>query len=90
MKNADISKIRKAMEKALDSKRYEHTLGVAYTAASLAMRYDVCINDAIVASLLHDCAKCISDEKKISICEKNNLTLTQAEQKKELMKTRIA
>lgn len=75
----DISKIRRAMEKELDSKRYEHTLGVAYTAAALAMRYDVDVDAAIVAGLLHDCAKCLSDEKKLSICEKHNLTITQVE-----------
>ena len=39
MKEPDLKKIRKAMEKELDPKRYEHTLGVAYTAASLAMCY---------------------------------------------------
>ena len=31
MKEPDLKKIRKAMEKELDPKRYEHTLGVAYT-----------------------------------------------------------
>lgn len=81
MKNTDINKIRKAMEKALDSKRYEHTLGVAYTASSLAMRYDVDINSAIIAGLLHDCAKCLSDEKKISICEKHNVCISDVERK---------
>lgn len=29
MKEPDLKKIRKAMEKELDPKRYEHTLGVA-------------------------------------------------------------
>lgn len=81
MKNTDITKIRKAMEKNLDSKRYEHTLGVAYTAASLAMRYDVDVNMAIIAGLLHDCAKCLSDEKKITICEKHDITITEVERK---------
>ena len=41
MKTADLKKIRKSMEKELDAKRYEHTLGVAYTAAALAMCNDV-------------------------------------------------
>ncbi len=77
----DIAKIRKAMEKELDAKRYEHTLGVAYTAASMAMCYDVDVNCAIVAGLLHDCAKCISHEKKISICEKRKLHITETERK---------
>lgn len=81
MKNTDISKIRKAMEKELDGKRYEHTLGVAYTAAALAMRYDVDVDSAIIAGLLHDCAKCLSDDKKISICEKHNLNISEVERK---------
>ena len=53
------------MEKELDSKRFEHTLGVEYTAACLAMRYGEDISDARLAGLLHDCAKCLSDEKKL-------------------------
>ena len=41
MKSADIKRIRKKMEKTLDPKRFEHTLGVTYTAAALAMCYQV-------------------------------------------------
>lgn len=81
MKNTDITKIRKSMEKSLDSKRFEHTLGVAYTAASLAMCHDVDTEAALMAGLLHDCAKCLSNEKKISICEKHNLKMTEVERK---------
>ncbi len=79
MKIADIKKIRKNMEKSLDCKRFEHTLGVAYTAAALAMCYDVDVNKAQTAGLLHDCAKCISNEKKIQICEKHNIMINEVE-----------
>lgn len=79
MKQPDLSKIRKALEKTLDNKRYEHTLGVAYTAASMAMRYGTDMNTAFLAGLLHDCAKNLSDDKKISICEKNNIPITEIE-----------
>lgn len=81
MKPADIKKIRKKMEKALDQRRFEHTLGVAYTAAALAMCYQVDIYKAQMAGLLHDCAKCLSDEKKLSICEKHNIKITEIEQR---------
>lgn len=81
MKNVDINNIRESMKKILDNKRYEHTLGVAYTAASLAMRYDYNMQDAMIAGLLHDCAKCLSDKKRLSICEKNNIPITKAEEK---------
>ena len=77
----DISKIRKAMEKSLDAKRFEHTLGVAYTAASLAMCNHVDAEAAIVAGLLHDCAKCLSNEKRLSICEKKNVFVSEVERK---------
>lgn len=81
MKAANIKKIRKSMEKTLDQKRFEHTLGVAYTASSLAMCYDVDLTKAQVAGLLHDCAKCLSDDKKISICKKNRIEISNVERR---------
>ncbi len=81
MKESDIRKIRQSMEKKLDAKRYEHTLGVAYTAAALAMRHGADVNNALLAGMLHDCAKCLSNEKRISICEKYNIAISEAEQK---------
>ena len=79
MKTADLKKISKSMEKELDAKRYEHTLGVAYTAAALAMCNDVDPVKAETAGLLHDCAKCFSDDKKISVCRKNNMEINSVE-----------
>ena len=79
MKTADLKKIRKSMEKELDAKRYEHTLGVAYTAAALAMCNDVDPVKAETAGLLHVCAKCFSDGKKISVCRKNNMEINSVE-----------
>lgn len=80
MKN-DLKKIRKEMEKMLDPKRYEHTLGVEYTAAALAMRYGADIKNAQLAGLLHDCAKCMSDEKRLKICEKHNISVNEVERR---------
>ncbi len=81
MKTADLKKIRKAMEKTQDAKRYEHTLGVTYTAAALAMRYDESIKNAEMAGLLHDCAKCLSDQKRLSICAKHNISINDVERR---------
>lgn len=81
MKEPDIRKIRREMEKKLDAKRYEHTLGVAYTASALAMRHGADCNNALLAGMLHDCAKCLSNEKRLSICEKYNIAINEAEQK---------
>ncbi|MBP5198483.1 MAG: bis(5'-nucleosyl)-tetraphosphatase (symmetrical) YqeK, partial [Lachnospiraceae bacterium] len=79
MKTAEFIKIRESLEKELDVKRYEHTLGVSFTAASMAMRYGVDIKSAQLAGLLHDCAKCISSKQKLSICKKNNIPISDIE-----------
>ncbi len=79
-KSSEIDKIQEDMAEELDDKRFWHTLGVAHIAAALAMRYDVDINTAYVTGLLHDCAKCISDKKKLSICKKNQIPVSETEQ----------
>lgn len=71
---------KKNLQKKLDTNRYEHTIGVAYTAAALAMRYGEDIEKAKMAGLLHDNAKCLSDEKRIQICKKYNIHMTPVEQ----------
>lgn len=71
--------LRKQMEKIQDEKRYEHTLGVAFTAASLAMRYGTDVHQAQIAGLLHDCAKCMTNEERLTICKKNKLEVTPVE-----------
>ena len=81
MKETNLKKIRNAMEKLQDAKRFEHTLGVEYTAAALAMRYGEDIRNARTAGLLHDCAKCLSDKKRLSICRKNKIPMTELEKK---------
>lgn len=82
MKVSDINKLRKAMEKELESKRYEHTLSVAYTAANLAMVYGEEVDKALTAGMLHDCAKCMSHSKQVAVCEKNHMPLSEAEAEK--------
>lgn len=77
----NIPKMKKTLKKYLDAGRFEHTEGVMYTAAALAMRYGEDIEKAQVAGLLHDCAKCMPDAKKVKICQKNGIPMTEAEQK---------
>lgn len=81
MKDYDIKKYTKRLRKVLDDDRFEHTLGVSYTCAALAMRYEYDIKKAQVAGLLHDCAKCIPDEKKLQLCIKHNIQMTDVERK---------
>lgn len=79
MKSFDMEKAKKKIEKDLDARRFEHTLGVAYTAAALAMRHQEDITKAQTAGLLHDCAKCMSNEKKLEICRKYHIEVTEIE-----------
>ena len=57
MNRKDTAELRRKLEKNLSADRFQHTLGVAYTAAALAMRYQASVEDAELAGLLHDCAK---------------------------------
>lgn len=81
MSQLKIDKMKKKVQNHLDKVRYEHTLGVMYTAGALAMRYQVDLEKALVAGLLHDCAKCLSTEKKLKLCEKYHLTVSESERK---------
>lgn len=49
--------MKEELGKRLQQKRYEHSLGVADTAAALAGRFGVDVEKARVAGLLHDCAR---------------------------------
>ena len=75
-----MKKIKKYLKNHLTKDRYHHTLGVASTAVAMAMRYNPdpsnsnFIKRAELAGLLHDCAKCMDNDKKLRICEKNNLS----------------
>lgn len=77
----DLKKIKKKLKNELDESRYEHTIGVMDTAACLAMRYGADLTQALVAGLLHDCAKCIPNDKKLKLCKKNGIEVTPFEEK---------
>ena len=73
--------MKKDLKKILSSKRYEHTLGVEYTSACLAMRYGADMDQAILAGLLHDCAKQLSTEEKLHYCQYFHLSVSEYEEK---------
>lgn len=75
----EINEIRKKIKKELNKERYEHTKGVMYTAGCMAMAYGYPFEKAMLAGLLHDCAKCVPKEQAFRLCEENDILLTQAE-----------
>lgn len=82
MKTIEITqKLRKQLEKELKPDRFEHTLGVAYTASSMAFYYGADVQKALIAGFLHDCAKSLSHEEQVKVCEKNGIEMTEVERK---------
>lgn len=63
----------------LPRKRFEHSVGVEYTAGTMAFMYGVDIEKAMIAGLLHDCAKYVPNDKKIRKCEKRGIPISECE-----------
>ncbi len=88
MRRADALSIRdlkNELEKEMDESRFEHTIGVMYICAALAMRYGFDLERAMLAGLMHDCAKCMPNAKKLKTAEKNHLEITELERRNPFM-----
>ena len=59
----------KWLKENLNEKRYQHSLGTAECAKELAKQFGQNEEKAYIAGLLHDCAKCFSDEKLLEIID---------------------
>ncbi|MCI8327134.1 MAG: HD domain-containing protein [Lachnospiraceae bacterium] len=79
--NQIFLEIQKQLKKALGERRFEHTKGVMYTAASLAMCHGISLNQAQLAGLLHDCAKAIPDIEKLERCKNYGIPISDVEKK---------
>lgn len=67
----DYTEILKWLKENLNEKRYIHTLGTADCAKELAQKFGLDSEKAYLAGLLHDCAKCFSNEKLLDIIHKH-------------------
>ena len=80
MKQSEIiQKLRKEMEKALKPGRFDHSLGVAYTSAAMAMAHGADVQKALIAGLLHDCAKNLPEEEQLKLLKKHHIEISSAE-----------
>lgn len=75
----DRLQMREKLKEKLPAKRYEHSLGVEYTAGTMAFMYGIDCEKALIAGLLHDCAKYVPNDKKISKCEKRKIPISECE-----------
>ena len=55
---SDVDRIVEKLKEELNHDRFVHTIGVAFTCSALAMKYEYDPDKALLAGLLHDCAKC--------------------------------
>lgn len=91
MSRYDFEKIKTKLKKKVNESRYTHTMGVAYTATSLAMVHapedesEEYIEKALTAGLLHDYAKCTGDEEMLEKCIKKGIPVTESERKSPLL-----
>lgn len=74
-----LKKICKKLKKELNENRYIHSVGVAYTAASMAMKYGESVNSALIAGLLHDCAKKYSNDELLNFCKEYKIVPSKAQ-----------
>ncbi|MCM1159297.1 MAG: bis(5'-nucleosyl)-tetraphosphatase (symmetrical) YqeK [Bacteroidales bacterium] len=77
----DRVQMTEKLSEKLSAKRLEHSLGVEYTAGNMAYIHGVDIEQALIAGLLHDCAKYVSNDKKIAKCEKRKIPISPCEYK---------
>jgi predicted HD superfamily hydrolase involved in NAD metabolism len=75
----DIQAMNKTLRKYMDKGRFIHTQGVRYTSTALAMAHGIDLEKAEVAGLLHDCAKCIPNDKKIRMCKEHGIEISKVE-----------
>lgn len=68
-------KIKKKLKNYTTGRRYQHTLGVAEVARKLAIHYHVSVDRAIVAALLHDCAKELTDQELLNVAEDHQIKI---------------
>lgn len=73
--------IENKLQQTLKPKRYLHTLGVAYLSASLAMCHGISHRDALVAGLLHDCAKNYPEAEMLTKCLELHIPLSEHEKR---------
>lgn len=71
----NIESLERKLKGVLDEKRYKHSIGVKNEAEKMAVIFGVDREKAIIAGLLHDCAKRMSFEESLEYCNKHNVEL---------------
>ena len=62
--------MRSKLKAVLKKRRYEHSLGVCAEAVRMAELFGADTEKAHIAGLLHDCAKCLTEEQEKEVCKR--------------------
>lgn len=80
--NPSILSIQNKLQKELPEKRFQHTLGVAYTSVAIGFSLGYANPEILyLAGLLHDNAKCYTDEELLKISEENGFFISEVEKR---------
>lgn len=67
--------MKNKLREMLPPKRYKHSMGVCAEAVKMAKLYGEDTEKAYIAGLLHDCAKCFSENEQIRLCGEYGIEL---------------
>jgi len=81
VKKMTREKMISRLKTKINEKRMEHSLGVEYTAACMAMVHGADVEKARIAGLLHDCAKGLPTKEKLEKARKHGLPVSKYEEK---------
>ncbi len=85
--NKKIEQILKHLNEFLTSARYKHSLGVAKVALTLADKYNVSKEKALLAALLHDAGKGFTKSGMINFIKRHKINI---DSKKEVIKNAVS
>ena len=74
-----LETIKEDLKQSLSEKRYIHSIGVMEMSEELAKIYNVDIETAKIAGLLHDIAKEMPKEEILKYVDENNIIITEVE-----------
>ncbi len=75
LKNLPFDELREISLSLHKSKRVDHVVGCSDTAAALAEKYGVTVEDARRAGILHDITKALNGPEQLQLCEKYAMIL---------------
>ena len=76
-----FSELDAEMQRVLPRKRYLHSVAVAHLAAAYAVSLGHDPERALLAGILHDCAKAYTDDQLVADCDKYAISVTEVERR---------